>query len=98
MAYKVTLSERAEKNLDEIVTYLQSEWSVRVRNKYLSILEEKIKLISQNPFIYPASVKRKSIHRCIVTKRSILFYRIKDNEIEVITLQDARRDPKSFKL
>lgn len=30
MSYKVTISERAEKNLDELVSYLESNWSIRV--------------------------------------------------------------------
>jgi plasmid stabilization system protein ParE len=98
MAFKIAISERAEKNLDEIVVYLENEWSVRVRDKYLSIVKKKVELISQNPFSYPSSVKRKNIHRCVLTKHSILYFRIKDDEIEVITIQDARRDPKSLKL
>lgn len=98
MVFSVAISSRAEKNLEEIISYLETEWSIRVRDKYLSILEQKIKLISESPSIYPASIKRKSIHRCILTKHSILYYKTKGDHIEIITIQDSRRDPKKLKL
>lgn len=98
MNFSVVVSERAERNLEEIVNYLEREWSVRVRDKYLLILKKKIKLISEKPLMYPASLKKKAVHRCVITKHSILYYRIQNDRVEVITIQDARRDPKKIKL
>ena len=48
MNFNVVVSERAERNLEEIVNYLESEWSARIRDKYLLILKKKLKLISQS--------------------------------------------------
>ena len=39
---KVTISERAEQSLDNIARYLETEWSVRVRDKFLEVLKRKI--------------------------------------------------------
>jgi plasmid stabilization system protein ParE len=49
---KVTISERAEQNLDKITRYLEGEWSVRVRDKFLEILKKKIEQISRTPHMY----------------------------------------------
>jgi plasmid stabilization system protein ParE len=95
---KVTISERAERNLDGIVFYLETEWSVRVRDKYLELLQKKIEMIGKMPYMYQASLKRKSIRRCVVNSQSVLYYRVKREEIEIITIQSTRRNPKKLKL
>ncbi len=98
MALAVTISERASKNLDEILKYLEVKWSLRVRDKFLDILMAKVQLISENPYIYPSSVIKKSIYRCVLTRQTILYYRVKSDEVEIITIQDARKDLRNLKL
>lgn len=71
MQFRVTISERAEKNLRDIVSYLEQEWSSIVSKKYLNILEQKVNLIAEYPNLYEASQKKKSIFRCVITKQSI---------------------------
>ena len=98
MHFKVSISAQAEKNLDAIVLYLETEWPIRVRKKFLHILGEKIDLLSRSPFLYEASSKKKSVRRCVVTKQVALFYRVLENEIEIISIQDTRQDPNKLKL
>jgi len=94
---KVTISERAERNLDHIVHYLEQEWSVRVRDKFLELLERKIDQISEMPQLYEVSTKKKSVRRCVVSKQTSLYYRVNKREIEIITIQDNRKNPKKLK-
>lgn len=96
--FSVTISQRAEKNLDEIIHYLESEWSISVRDNFLALLKEKIEFIASNPWMYQASKKRKRIRRCVVGSQNIIYYQIKGNEVEIITVQDARRNPRKLKL
>ena len=98
MSYKVTISKRAEENLDKLVNYLESNWSTRVRDKFLTILENKISQIAETPLIYQASGKRQNVRRCVITRQTALYYQIKENEIEIITIQDNRRDPGRIQL
>ncbi len=95
---KVTISDRAEQNLDNIVGYLEKEWSVRVRDKFLEVLKTKIEQISRMPQMYEPSSKRKTVRRCVVSKQTSLYYRVRKEEIEIITIQDNRRNPKKLKL
>lgn len=44
------------------------------------------------------SSKKRSVRRCVVTRQVILYYQIVDEAIEIITIQDARRDPKKLKI
>jgi len=95
---KVTISGRAEQNLDNIVRYLETEWSVRVRDKFLDILKAKIALIAKTPQLYEASSKKKTVRRCVVSKQTSLYYRLGKGEIEIITIQDNRMNPRKLKL
>jgi len=67
---KITISERAEQNLDNIVRYLDTEWSVRVRDKFLEVLKTKIEQIARTPQMYEASSKKKTVRRCVVSKQT----------------------------
>jgi hypothetical protein len=96
--YKVTISERAEKNLDEIIKYLDEEWGVRVKNNFLSKLIKIQYLISTNPFLFIGYSKHKKIYRCLITKHNFLYYKILRNEVQIITIQDTRKNPRKFKL
>lgn len=51
-----------------------------------------------HPKSCPESEEFKGLHKCVVTKHNSLFYRITDDEIEVITLFDNRQDPSSLNL
>ncbi len=95
---KLTISSRAEINLDEIVLYLETEWSIKVKEDFLALVEKKIKFISENPWMYQVHSKRKSIRRCVIGDQNILYYKILTDEIEIITIQDGRKNPKKLRL
>jgi len=95
---KVIISERAEQNLDNIVQYLETSWSLRVRDKFLELLKKKIEQITRTPHMYEASSKKKTIRRCVVSKQTSLYYRSKKEEIEIVTIQDTRQNPRKLKL
>lgn len=97
MSLKVFISQRAEKNLKDILEYLQSEWSVRVKDKFLKILQDKIELLSQSPLMYEASLKKKLIRRCVVTKQIVFYYKVSNDTIDIITIQDTRKNPKKLR-
>ena len=95
---KVTISARAEKNLDDLVEYLESKWPAKVKKEFLKKLLNSVTLISKNPYLFPASEKKKEIRKCILTKHNSMYYRVMKDEIEIITIQDNRRNPDDLKL
>ncbi|AWW28882.1 hypothetical protein DN752_01340 [Echinicola strongylocentroti] len=60
-----------------------------VNDRLQSILE----LIVERPEIYPTSGKKKQVKRCVISKQTSLYYQIKKDKIELITLFDNRRNP-----
>ncbi len=94
----IVISERAEKNLNKIVTYLENEWSERVKQNFILKLSKVINQISQSPLMFPASEIKKGLRKCVITKHTIIFYRVAEHEIEIITIQDSRQNPAFLKL
>jgi len=53
--------------------------------------------ISQHPESCPVSVEFQGLYKCVVTKQTTIYYRIEENEIQVIAFFDNRQDPKKLK-
>ena len=97
MIRKISLSKRASIKLDKILRYLQKEWSIKVKNEFISKLDHSINIIAENPDAFPESNIQKGIHKCVVTKQTTLYYRIKSSEIQIIFIFETRQSPKKIK-
>ena len=93
---KVFLSPLAEKKIQLLLEYLEQEWSIKTREDFLSNLIKKFEQISNHPHSCIKSNEYPNLHKCFVTKQTSFFYRIKSNEIEVITLIDNRQNPEKI--
>jgi plasmid stabilization system protein ParE len=93
MARKVVLSPSAKAKLEDVLRYLEEEWSGKVKMDFISILDARIQQVSQYPKSCPESSGFSNLHRCVVTKQVSFFYRIMEDRIEVITFFDTRQDP-----
>ena len=98
MDYKIIISKRAEKNLDAIFKYLEKKWPEKVKNDFKLKLLREVDFLRQNPFMFPESLIKKNMRRCLITKHNVMYFRIKKNEVEIITIHDTRKKPKSLKL
>jgi len=70
IVYEIIISERAENNLDKIITYLFSEWNETVKNNFLENLKKNLKFLSINPFMFQVYSKSKRIRKCLITKQN----------------------------
>jgi len=89
---KVYLSAEAAEQLQHILEYLEENWSVKVRDNFISKLERSFQLMSKMPFLFPASEKLPGLRKCVITPQTISYYRVNGDEIEVIAILDARSD------
>jgi plasmid stabilization system protein ParE len=89
----VYLSPVAEKKLELVLAFLEAEWGRKSRESFLKKLQKVVVQISKMPKSCPESSKMKGIFRCIITKHNALYYRIKEDAIEIITATDNRQDP-----
>jgi plasmid stabilization system protein ParE len=95
MALTIVWTRRAEEGFDQILRYLEQNWTDReignfVRNTY-SFLE----LLKMNPYLFERSKSKKNIHRGPINNLTILTYRIKPKMgiIELLNIRSARQKP-----
>ena len=96
--YQVVISKRAETNLDAIVQYLAIEWNEKVKTDFLDDVKKITKHLSKNPFMYQEISASKQIWRCFITKHNAMYFRVVENTVQIITIHDTRKNPKSLKL
>jgi plasmid stabilization system protein ParE len=96
MELTVELSERARRDIEQIADYLAQNWSERIKIDFLLALTEQMKLISKMPYLYKASQKQANIRECVMNKHVVLYYRVLDTSIEIITIRNTRQKPEEF--
>jgi plasmid stabilization system protein ParE len=92
--YTIYLSTEATEQLDQLLDYLESRWSAKVRDNFLVKLDRSLNTISTMPYAYPASQKIPALRKCVITPLTVAYYRIKEEqiEVEIITVIDSRKN------
>jgi len=99
MAYEIKWTFPAAESHELIVSYLEKEWSEREVKKFINTVNEKLQLIAIFPELFLKTNKRKNIHRALIGKQTVLYYRVRKQEkrIELMLFWDSRRNPQSLK-
>jgi plasmid stabilization system protein ParE len=95
--YPIFISERAERNLENILQYLEDEWSLSVKKTFLEELNSNFERISLMPYVFPKSEKYENLHKGLITKHAYIFYQVFDDYIDIVTIQDTRKNPDFLK-
>ena len=98
MVTKIRWTAKANKDLDSIAEYLETEWNSRVKRNFFKLLTSKLDLISIFPNLGAQILHPKIIKSILITKHSRLYYRVNKNQIIILRIYDTRKDPKKFKL
>lgn len=93
MAYKIIYKKRFQKKLFKLLDYLKSAWGEKVADELIARLQNRLQTLSKQPYIGVPSSIIKTVRSILITKHNRLYYRIKDNTIEVLNMYDTRRDP-----
>ena len=97
MGYLLTISEEASLNIRNTIEYLKREWSQRSVLNFQNDLLNCFDRIVSHPLSFVLIDSERGIRKCKASKYSSAYFRIKENEIEVITVFDHRRDPEQLK-
>lgn len=90
--YKVYLSPLAERKLLILLDYLAEEWGDTSRDKFLKKFKSSVDAISSYPYSCIQSSIIQNLFKCVVNKYSSFYYRINENDVEIITIIDNRQD------
>ena len=97
MPLKIHWTPESKITYNNTLESISEKWPAKELKKFVQKTENVLSNISQNPELFPRS-KRKNTRKCVVTRHTSLFYRIKQDEIELVSFWDNRQDPKKLKL
>ncbi len=95
---KIILSKRASNRLEELLEYLELEWSLKVKNDFIKKLDKSLSQIQKFPNSCPKSDIVTGLHVFVVTKQTSLYYRYDEQTITILTLFDNRMNPDRLKI
>ena len=96
--YKILWTDFALSELEKTIEYLEENWTERELRNLAVEIEETLTLLSHNPNLFQVSDIKKEIRRVIVAKHNTLYYRVKNNTIEILSFFSNRQSPKKRKL
>ena len=100
MAHQIKWTLRAKESYDSNISYLEKEWTEREIKNFVIAVEEKLQLVAIFPELFVTTNKRKHIHKTIINKQVVLFYRHYKTlkHIELLLFWDSRKNPAKLKL
>ena len=96
--YKIKWTEHALFELKLTFEYLEKNWTERELRKLSTEIERVVLLISKNPDLFQLSDKKLHVRRAIVTKHNIMYYRKKEDVIEILSFFSTQQNPNKLKL
>lgn len=94
---KIKWSEEATKNLENIINYLEINWTSKEVSKFFGKLEKQILLLSLFPEAFPVSTTKSNIHRCVFLRNLTIYYIIDNDSLVLLALFDTRQHPSNIK-
>ena len=79
----VRWSSFAENDFAHLLEYLDNKWNKKVCNNFIEILDSNLLLLQKNPKLFPYLNKKLNIRKCVITKHNSIYYREKENKIEI---------------
>jgi plasmid stabilization system protein ParE len=92
MAFEIIWLPRAEQRFDEIIDYLEREWTAKEIKTLIAKTNTVLAILSVSPTTFRKSPHKK-IHEVLVTKHNLLLYRVKGKKVELLTFFDTRQHP-----
>jgi len=94
MSRKIVLSKRASGKLDKLLEYLETEWSIRIKNNFIKKLDRSLQILKEKPESSPKSDRVNGLYKCVVTKQTTVYYKFDNKKLYVVTIFDTRQNPK----
>ncbi len=84
MVIEIKWTQRAQKSFDEIVDYLEKEWSLNSAIKFVRLTNKFLEILKTQPKIGRPEIARKDLQGFVLTKYITIFYRIINEELIII--------------
>jgi len=95
--YKILWTDHALKELAETYDYLETHFTEREMRKLSIEIDKTLTFISLNPSLFPLS-EFKGIRRINIKKFNTMYYREKENTVEILSFFSNRQNPDKRKI
>lgn len=90
--FEIVWTDLALEELASTVAYLEEKFTEKEIDKLGEEIERILKIISQNPTIFPLSDKKK-VRKVVILKFNSMYYRIVGKYIQVLSFFSNRQSP-----
>jgi len=94
---KIVISPEAKEDIENILSYLNKNWGNLIVQEFLQKLNTFYYIVSVNPRLFGFYNKSKNIRKYLISRQNIVYYRIKNNEVQIITIFDTRQNPSKLR-
>jgi plasmid stabilization system protein ParE len=95
--YKIFWTNEAINNLESILNYLSNNWTQREIENFKNRLSKQIRLIQQNPYLFPISHYNYRLRKAVLSKQVTIFYELSGQIIYLVYLFNNQQDIERIK-
>lgn len=88
---KIIWSKTSRLTLNEIINYIESDFGYLTAEKYYFSVVEAVENIGLNPELFPLFNVDEEIRRAVVKKKTVLYYKVFQNDIILLAFYDVRK-------
>ncbi len=85
---KVRISKLTAYKIEELLEYLEKQWSPSAKEELIKKLDEKIQVLSQHPLAFPQSTIRPELRKLVITPQTTALYKVEQDHVFIVTLID----------
>jgi len=94
VALPIRYSHIAEAEELELLLFINNKWGKQKAEEIYNKIELVLYYISLMPKMYPVSQQKQGLRKCVLSKQTSIYYRIKEDFIEIVSIRDNRAYPK----
>lgn len=88
---KIVWTKTSELTLDEIIEYIKNKFGNLVAEKYYFDVLKTVEDIGMEPELFPIYQDKAEVRKAVINKKTILYYQIKEEKINLLAFYDVRR-------
>tara|TARA_R110002124_G_scaffold188441_5_gene355653 strand:+ start:11037 stop:11333 length:297 start_codon:yes stop_codon:yes gene_type:complete len=92
----IRYSLRARQEEMELLDYVLQNFGQKKAKEIYLLLEKRLDQLSESPEMYRESNKRKGLRKCVFSKQTSIYYRVKEDHIEIASFRPNRKNPNKF--
>ena len=93
----IAFSVNANKKLQNLIDYLETEFPLKTKEKFILNFDKIIYLIQNSPETFPKSTINSSLRRCVLSKQTTIYYKFNSKQIRILSIFDTRQNPLKIK-